>query len=257
MKQLNYKIYQALISDIDGTLILNKPTAKPSKKVINAVKKASEIIHVGVATSRSFNHAERIIDILDLTSPCIVGGGSQIVDPVTKKVLWEKRLKNEEIIEIFNLFKENKINAGIMDDQGNLIEVNDYKESPLQVWIQGVNPKMAEKIIKISSKIKTVAINKVPSYKKGKVDLVITNIHATKQHGILEVAKMLNLNTKDIIGIGDGGNDFPLLMACGLKVAIGNAVPELKAIADYVAPNVEDDGVAYVIERFVLNEKSN
>ncbi len=56
----------------------------------------------------------------------------------------------------------------------------------------------------------------------------------------------------EIIGVGDSYNDFPLLMACGLKVAMGNAAPELKEIADYIAPTVEEDGVVDVIKRFVL-----
>lgn len=75
---------------------------------------------------------------------------------------------------------------------------------------------------------------------------------AIKQHGILEVAEMLGISTHEIIGVGDGYNDFPLLMACGLKVAMGNAVSDLKEIADYIAPTVEEDGVADVIEEFVL-----
>lgn len=41
-------------------------------------------------------------------------------------------------------------------------------------------------------------------------------------------------------------------MACGFKVAMGNAVDEVKAIADYIAPPVEEDGVADVIEKFIL-----
>ena len=45
---------------------------------------------------------------------------------------------------------------------------------------------------------------------------------------------------------------MPLLMACGLKVAMGNGVPELKEIADYVAPSVDEDGISDVIEKFVL-----
>jgi len=63
----------------------------------------------------------------------------------------------------------------------------------------------------------------------------------------------LKISREEIIGIGDHYNDFPLLMACGLKVAMGNAVDDLKAIADYIAPSVEKDGVADVIDRFVLN----
>jgi hypothetical protein len=49
-----------------------------------------------------------------------------------------------------------------------------------------------------------------------------------------------------------GYNDFSMMMACRLKVAMGNAVPELKEIAHYIAPSVDNDGVADVIERFVL-----
>ena len=68
----------------------------------------------------------------------------------------------------------------------------------------------------------------------------------------LSVSKLLNIKTKHISGVGDSNNDFPLLLACGLKVAMGNANSDLKQIADFVAPSVEEDGVATVIERFIL-----
>lgn len=64
--------------------------------------------------------------------------------------------------------------------------------------------------------------------------------------------KTLGVKKKDIIAVGDGMNDLPLFKACGFKVAMGNANPELKALADYVAPNVEDDGIVDVIEKFIL-----
>ena len=82
--------------------------------------------------------------------------------------------------------------------------------------------------------------------------VAVNTIAATKQHGILEVAKIMGISTHEIIGIGDASNDIPLLMACGLKVAIGNATEDVKAIADYIAPTVEEDGVADVIEKFIL-----
>lgn len=82
--------------------------------------------------------------------------------------------------------------------------------------------------------------------------LDITHEEVSKLHGIVDVAKLIGVETKDSIGVGDGHNDFPLLLACGLKIAMGNAVPELKAIADFVAPTVNEDGVAVVIEKFIL-----
>lgn len=42
-------------------------------------------------------------------------------------------------------------------------------------------------------------------------------------------------------------NDLPLFEASGLKIAMGNGAEELKAKADYVAPSIDDDGVAFAI----------
>ena len=53
----------------------------------------------------------------------------------------------------------------------------------------------------------------------------------------------------------DYRNDFPLLMASGLRVAMGNAFSDLKEIAHYIAPSVQQDGVADVIQKFVCEEK--
>jgi hydroxymethylpyrimidine pyrophosphatase-like HAD family hydrolase len=99
----------------------------------------------------------------------------------------------------------------------------------------------------------SIITHKVHSWTPGMHQILFSHTAATKQYGIYEVANILNIDPSEIIGVGDGGNDFPLLMACGLKIAMGNASDDLKAIADYVAPSVEEDGLAHVIEKFILN----
>lgn len=247
--------FSALISDIDGTLVRNSPTAIPTKKVINSVKKASKLIHVGVATSRPFEYAEHVIKMLNISAPCIVGGGSQIIDPNTKNVLWEQRLNSEQILSIQKVLLKRFPYLPIFDDKNNKIPENIKDYSPLQLWLPAAELSEAEEMVDLASSIPNIALNKVPSYTKGKTTILITDIRSTKQHAILEVAKILNIKTETIIGVGDGYNDFPLLMACGLKVAMGNAVPELKEIADYVAPTVEEDGVSHIIEKFILHNE--
>ena len=100
--------------------------------------------------------------------------------------------------------------------------------------------------------IPTLSAHRILMTENNSVGLGVNHVLATKQHAIVNVAKLLDIDTSEIIGVGDGPNDFPLLIACGLKIAMGNAVPELKAIADFIAPSVEEDGVATVIEKFIL-----
>jgi hydroxymethylpyrimidine pyrophosphatase-like HAD family hydrolase len=54
------------------------------------------------------------------------------------------------------------------------------------------------------------------------------------------------------MAIGDGENDVPLLSRAGLAVAMGNAPDELKAVADYVTLDIDHNGVAAAIDRFLL-----
>jgi hydroxymethylpyrimidine pyrophosphatase-like HAD family hydrolase len=46
-----------------------------------------------------------------------------------------------------------------------------------------------------------------------------------------------------------------MIEAAGLGVAMANAVPELKEIADYVTLSNNEDGVKHVLERFVLQQE--
>lgn len=90
------------------------------------------------------------------------------------------------------------------------------------------------------------------SWEKGKTDIYITHKEASKRRAVKKLADLLNISLSEIICVGDGLNDVPLLNTCGFKVAMGNAADDLKKIADYIAPGVEEDGVAHIIEKFIL-----
>ena len=251
------KKYKALMLDVDGTTIINDPEAMPTKKVKETVIKAHDKIKIGLATSRPLWHTMPIIEDLGINFYCILIGGANIYDPVSKKIIWEKRISTKDVKSIFEITTNLKID--IRDDgtgrhlKNETPSLNNYlKQGPPQFWTHGLEPELTEEFMKRLSKISTIAVVKATSWKKGKTDVIISHALATKQHAIITVAKMFGISTKEIIGVGDSYNDFPLLMACGLKVAMGNANEELKEIADYIAPNVENDGVADVIEKFVL-----
>ncbi|MDZ7548132.1 HAD hydrolase family protein, partial [Clostridium perfringens] len=65
-------------------------------------------------------------------------------------------------------------------------------------------------------------------------------------------AKHLGIKREEIITLGDAGNDLHMIEYAGLGVAMGNAFDEIKEIADYITDTNENDGVAKVIEKFIL-----
>ncbi|MCY6958913.1 Cof-type HAD-IIB family hydrolase [Clostridium brassicae] len=84
--------------------------------------------------------------------------------------------------------------------------------------------------------------------------LEILNKNVNKGTGVASLAEKLGIKKEDIICIGDSGNDIHMLQYAGLGVAMGNAFPEVKSIADYVTLSNEEDGVAHVINKFILQE---
>lgn len=71
----------------------------------------------------------------------------------------------------------------------------------------------------------------------------LSEIGMHKGNGIHIVAKYFNADLKDTIGIGDGENDMEMLRTAGTAIAMGNANPMLKDIADFVTTDVNEDGI--------------
>lgn len=248
------KKYKALMLDLDGTTIPNEFYGKPSKKVKQAITMGRKKIHIGIATSRPYFHLNGLHDELKLSGPSIIHGGAQIMNFTTGRIYLEQRIAKEDMKRIFSIAKKMSLSLSVDEKDGGAPASKENTNHPqLGAIVFGIkSEKQADEFCDALAKLPEISTHKIVSWTKGYFDVGISHVEATKQYAILEVAKILGIETHEIIGVGDGYNDFPLLMACGLKVAIGNAVPELKAIADYIAPSVDEDGVADVIEKFIL-----
>lgn len=254
--QSKNKKYKALMLDLDGTTIPNRRSGMPSKKVVDAVKKAMKKLHVSVVTGRPFFEAENVIRELGLSGISITTGGAEIRDVKTRELLWSKPISKKTTDKILDFFRSKNVEIIISDldyyENFKIYDPRHLPNKPLLISIPDLPLELGESFVSEMDHFKDIAVNRTVGWVQDTCWLAITNGEGSKQHGIWEAAKILNIETHEIIGVGDGYNDFPLLMACGLRVAIGNAVPELKEIADYVAPSVDEDGVADVIEKFVL-----
>ena len=78
----------------------------------------------------------------------------------------------------------------------------------------------------------------------------ITPKGVTKHQGIDVLCKHFGLQLEETMAFGDGGNDIPMLRHAGIGVAMGNAVEEAKAVADYVTTDVDAEGVAQALKHF-------
>lgn len=246
--------YKALICDIDGTLVVNDKEALPTPRIKNAVRDATKRVSVSIATGRPLQFTDKIFASLTLNGPCILANGAMIYDPVKKETVREHPLSPADVVDILPLVEELGIEAFCRDvDSRYQVKKGIKPVRPLYIYFPPMAPELLAKIEDYASRDRDLIVQKMITWGKEGTDYMMTKSTATKQHAVLEVAQILGIGTHEIIGVGDGYNDFPLLMACGLRVAMGNAVPDIKAIADYVAPTVYEDGVADVIEKFILN----
>lgn len=104
-------------------------------------------------------------------------------------------------------------------------------------------PHISSKNLEIDGEKKTIEYSYADICAKG------TN----KWIAIKELAGKLGIKDEEIIAIGDNINDIKMIENAGLGVAMENGSPHVRALADVVAPSNNDDGVAYIVEKYVLN----
>ena len=61
--------------------------------------------------------------------------------------------------------------------------------------------------------------------------------------------KILNLKPEEVVSFGDNYNDKEMMESTGYRVAMGNAVEDIKKMADFVTKPVNQDGIAYALKQ--------
>ena len=82
------------------------------------------------------------------------------------------------------------------------------------------------------------------------IDVVPKN--STKSSGVDEMIKHYGIDISETMGFGDGNNDIDFLEHCGIGVAMGSANDNVKAIADHITTDIDDDGVYNALKHFDL-----
>lgn len=246
--------YKAIIFDLDGTAIPNKPNGMPSERLIKAIELAQDKIKLCAATGRPITNAKSILRALNLKDPCVISAGTQIVDPVTENILWEATLEPADVTAILNICKpyhyEMLVRNELMGEGGSAATRQTVDGHVNVMYVMGCAPSDAEAILSELEKLPLVTAAGVTSWTHEGIDIHITHKEATKEHAVAELLNILGLNKDEVIGVGDADNDVHLFAGVGLKVAMGNGTDRLKGLADKITDTVDDDGLAKVIEEF-------
>jgi Cof subfamily protein (haloacid dehalogenase superfamily) len=267
-----------LILDIDGTI------AGKSNQVSTRVKKAIQAtqakgIRVGIATGRMYKSALRFHHEIGADFPIIAYQGAWIQDPATGKTHRHLPLPVAAARELIDYFEQShlfdKLSIHVYrDDRLYVRDIN--PDTELYIGRSGIPAHPVgdlrtiltdrpTKILAMSEDIELInrlLLDLQQCYPKEELHITTsvpifleaTNAGVNKGTAIDYIGKeLLGITAANVLAIGDNYNDVEMLDYAGIGVAMGNAPSDVQSIADWVAPNIESDGVAVAIEKFILN----
>lgn len=273
---------QMVAFDLDGTLLGRD--RRISAANLEAIGKldARGIVSV-LASGRSFESVRRLAAEYDLRGPIISNNGARLDLSPDGPMLSEHAFPDALARQVFALLKAQKIYFTCYG-HGTLYQNNlEYATDKLR----GVN--LHDKFVMHAHRAERVVDDEVLTVSEGlraPYKFVAFNDHdearnrlreALKASGLslnvssswhdnieimfaeagkdvmlLELAARLSISRDKIMAFGDNTNDAGMLQAAGVPVAMENAVPKLKKIASLIAPDHDNDGVAAVLNQYVL-----
>ncbi len=234
--------------DLDGTII------GPDEKISPWSRRPSPDWPVTFRCSSPPADVLRYSRQLGLTTPQISDGGANILDPVRGVSVWTAPLGPANAEAVVTKLREMGSAFVAIHASGTASTFDDVpiwdliRVSALDL-AEGTANDLAESFR--GSKNMTVIKAVLPYNGLWAVDFTLAGVN--KATGVSRVGKtLLGVDPANMVAAGDSHNDLPMLEACGFGIAMGSAPEEVKAIADFVAPTVEEDGLVVAIDDYVL-----
>ncbi|NWL88224.1 Cof-type HAD-IIB family hydrolase [Paenibacillus sp. 79R4] len=263
-------MYKLIAIDIDDTLI------NDSKEVTPATQQALEQaiargVIVTLATGRAYASAQAIARQIGMNVPIITYQGSLVKNLLDEKVLYERYVPMGAVRKVFDYCMQHHLHLQTyIDDKLFAREENQklidyttlnrteyYIEPDVAKLAAHPTPKLLiiddpDYLDEIAPRLRELLGEDVHITKSKPNFLEIMHREGTKGHALKFLAAHFGCDMSQTIAIGDSWNDHEMLKAAGLGVAMGNAIPALKELADYVTLSNNEDGVKAAIDKFVL-----
>ncbi len=262
-----------LALDLDGTVVSD--LREISKPVEDAIREAiAKDVVVTIATGRELPTTLKFAKRLGITAPIICYQGALIQDLQNNQALKIQHVPAKLSRNIIKFARRNKLPMVLYTPDAhytelpspliqetlrttktsltvvnNLLSVLGKETHPLKFLfiqdlsnIEKVSRQLAAEFGDVFSIVRTHEII---------VEAILPDV--SKGQALITLAKHLNIPISQTMAIGDQENDVSMIESAGIGVAMGNAVESAKAVADVIAPNVEKDGVAWAIKKYILN----
>lgn len=260
------KKIKAVFFDIDDTLRIKDTGFMPASiaKVFKALKEKG--ILTGIASGRAIYGV--VPDILDLQPDYFVTiNGTYVIDNKGNEVA-NTPLRQSVSKALVAWCQEIGIDYGFAGKEKAAVSARKSLIDEAMIPVYGqleVDPDfhVTNDVYHMWTFAENNSDLELPSDLAQEVRLVPWHVHSSdtvqlgvsKASGLDHVLEKEHLKPENVLFFGDGSNDMEMFDHVGLKIAMGNAVPELKEKADYVTGKVEEDGILHALEELGLVEK--
>lgn len=266
--------YKLLVLDLDGTLTNGKKevTEHTRRTLIEAQERGVKIV---LASGRPTYGVAPLADKLELKKYegyILSYNGGEIIDWKTGEMMYENVLDPEVLPYLYQCATDNHFTIVTYDGKYVLTEYPDdeyvLKEAILNVmetkkvdnFLEAVHFPVAKCLIVGDPERLAVLEKEMYEHLKDRMgvfrsepyflELVPKGIDKAQSLAVL--LKEIGMTKDEMIAIGDGFNDLSMIKYAGLGVAMANAQEVVRQNADYITLSNEEDGVAAVVEKFIL-----
>lgn len=262
-----------IAADLDGTVLDQAQRLSP--RVRAAYKAAADRgVRVTIATGRNVASARKFAEALNVNAPLVCLQGGVLYDLATETLLHEVRLPHDLACELVAFGERQRTWQTVLyhlnttyitglkfDERFYLDLLTDHAPRVVPDLCDVLEDTDPDKVLYIldpsearsgAQALREVVGDRAIVVQSHAMFIEVNHKDAHKGAGLARLAQHLGIPREQVMAIGDQGNDLTMLDWAGLGVAMGNGSDEVKAVADWVAPPIDEDGVAVAIERFVL-----
>lgn len=219
--------FKALATDFDGTLAADGVVSDAAIAALEQVRRSGRKLLL--VTGRELGDLGRVFARFDLFDRIVAENGALIYRPATGETV----TLAEPPPAAFVAFLERRGVTPLAIGRVVVATVAPYDHDVLEA-------------------IHALGLELQIIFNKGSVMVLPPGVN--KASGLRAALRELALDPSDVVAIGDAENDHAFLGACGRGVAVANALPMLKAEADWITGGARCEGVVELAERLVASD---